>query len=104
MRRVSATATDSVRLAELAGSLSLATDIGLGVALEHGERSALLAVALAEAAGCDAAEARDAFYVALLKTVGCVGDEDFGIRVLGETSGNWIAHMAGGSPPEFLGA
>src|SRR5262245_29222753 len=102
MRRVAT--TESVRLAELATSLSLATDIGLGVALEHGERSALLAVALAEAAGCDESEARDAYYVALLKTVGCTGDEDFGVRALGEDSGNWIAHMAGGSPAEFLGA
>jgi HD-GYP domain-containing protein (c-di-GMP phosphodiesterase class II) len=102
MRRVAT--TESVRLAELAASLSLATDIGLGVALEHGERSAVLAVALAEAAGCDESEARDAFYVALLKTVGCTGDEDFGVRALGEDSGNWIAHMAGGSPAEFLGA
>jgi HD-GYP domain-containing protein (c-di-GMP phosphodiesterase class II) len=91
-------------LAELAASLSLATDIGLGVALEHAERSALLAVVLAEAAGFDESDARDAFYVALLKTVGCVGDEDFGVRVLGEDSGSWIAHMAGGSPAEFLGA
>lgn len=99
-----ATAAESVRLAELAASLSLATDIGLGVALEHGERSALLTVALAEAAGLDENEARDAFYVALLKTVGCTGDDDFGIRVLGEDSGRWIAHMAGGSPAEFLGA
>src|SRR5262245_4759771 len=102
MRRVAT--TESVRLAELAASLSLATDIGLGVALEHGERSALLTVALAEAAGCDEAEARDAYYVALLKTVGCIGDEDFGIRLLGEDSGNWIAHMGGGAPAEFLGA
>jgi HD-GYP domain-containing protein (c-di-GMP phosphodiesterase class II) len=98
------TATENVRLAELAASLSLATDIGLGLALEHGERSALLTVALAEAAGFDESEAHDAFYVALLKTVGCTGDDDFGIRVLGEDSGNWIAHMAGGSPAEFLGA
>ena len=96
--------TESVRLAELAASLSLATDIGLGVALEHAQRSALMTVALADAAGFDADDARDAFYVALLKTVGCTGDEDFGVRVLGEDSGNWIAHMAGGSPAEFMGA
>jgi HD-GYP domain-containing protein (c-di-GMP phosphodiesterase class II) len=96
--------TESVRLAELAASLSLATDIGLGVALEHAQRSALMTVALADAAGFDASDARDAFYVALLKTVGCTGDEDFGVRALGEDSGNWIAHMAGGSPAEFMGA
>ena len=96
--------TESVRLAELAASLSLASDIGLGVALEHAQRSALMSVALAQAAGLDETEAQDAFYVALLKTVGCTGDEDFGVRTLGEDSGHWIAHMAGGSPGEFIGA
>ena len=96
--------TESVRLAELAASLSLATDIGLGVALENGQRSALMTVALAEAAGVGADEARDAFYVALLKVVGCTGDEDFGARVFGEDSGNWIAHMGGAFTGEMLRA
>ena len=73
--------TETVRLAELAASLSLATDIGLGVALENGQRAALMTVALAEAAGVPADEARDAFYIALLKVVGCTGDEDFSARV-----------------------
>src|SRR4029079_3552322 len=102
MRRVSG--TESVRLAELAASLSLASDIGLGVALEHAQRSALMSVALAPARGLADTEESDAFYVALLKTVGCTGDEDFGVRTLGEDSGHWIAHMAGGSPGEFIGA
>ena len=78
------------------GGLSLATDIGLGVALENAQRSALMAVALAEAAGRGRRTRRgDAFYLALLKTVGCTGDEDLGARVFGEDSGNWIAHMGG---------
>jgi HD-GYP domain-containing protein (c-di-GMP phosphodiesterase class II) len=96
--------SESVRLAELAASLSLATDIGLGAALENGQRAALMTVALAEAAGVDADEARDAFYVALLKTVGCTGDEDFVIRVFGEDSGGWIGPMGGAFPAEVLRA
>jgi hypothetical protein len=43
------------------GALSLATDIGLGMPIEHGQRSALLAVALAEAAGLPEAQARHAY-------------------------------------------
>jgi HD-GYP domain-containing protein (c-di-GMP phosphodiesterase class II) len=93
-----------VRLAELAASLSLASDIGLGAALESGQRSALLAVALADAAGLDADEARAAFYVALLKVVGCTGDEDFIARVFGADSGSWIAHMGGAFAGEMLRA
>jgi HD-GYP domain-containing protein (c-di-GMP phosphodiesterase class II) len=96
--------TETVRLAEIAASLSLATDIGLGVALENAQRSALMTVALAEAAGIDAGEARDAFYIALLKTIGCTGDEDFGARAFGENSGSWIAHMGGAFTGEVLRA
>src|ERR1044072_2915726 len=88
---------ENVRLAELAARLSLATDVGLGVALENGQRTALMTVTLAEAAGFDAGEARDAFYVALLKVVGCTGDDDFSVRTMGEESG-WIAHMGGAFP------
>jgi HD-GYP domain-containing protein (c-di-GMP phosphodiesterase class II) len=102
--RAAVAATETVRLGELAASLSLATDIGLGVALENGQRAALMTVALAEAAGVGADEARDAFYVALLKVVGCTGDEDFGARVFGEDSGNWIAHMGGAFTGEMLRA
>jgi HD-GYP domain-containing protein (c-di-GMP phosphodiesterase class II) len=97
-------ATESVRLAELMASLSLATDIGLGAALENAQRSALLAVPLAEAAGLDETEARDAYYLALLKTVGCTGDEDLIVRVFGEDSSAWIAHMGGASPAEMIRA
>jgi len=96
--------SESVWLVELAASLSLATDIGLGVALENGQRSALLTVALADAAGIGADEARDAFYVALLKVVGCTGDEDFSARVFGEDSGSWIAHMGGAFTGEMMRA
>jgi HD-GYP domain-containing protein (c-di-GMP phosphodiesterase class II)/DNA-binding CsgD family transcriptional regulator len=85
-------------------TLSLATDIGLGTAPEHALRSALLATALAEAAGMGEDEARQAFYLALLRTVGCTGDEDYVARVFGEDAGSWITHMGGASPAEMLQA
>lgn len=60
-----------VRLAEIVGSLSLATDLATGWPIEHGLRRSLLAVWLGEALGLDAAELSDAYYVALLGSVGC---------------------------------
>ena len=40
-----------LRLAEAAGVLSLATDLAMGQPLEHGLRTAVLAVRLAQAMG-----------------------------------------------------
>jgi len=95
-------ATEGIRLAELMAALSQATDIGLGTAPEHAQRSALVAVALADAAGLGLDEARQAFYLTLLKTVGCTGDEDMSARIFGEDAGTWIAHLGGASPVEAL--
>jgi HD-GYP domain-containing protein (c-di-GMP phosphodiesterase class II) len=95
-------ATEGIRLAELMAALAHATDVGLGTPPEHAQRSALLAVALAEAAGLGQDEARHAFYLALLKTLGCIGDEDVGNRVFGEDSGDWISYMGGASPGEAV--
>jgi HD-GYP domain-containing protein (c-di-GMP phosphodiesterase class II) len=61
----------TVRLAEVVGSLSLATDLATGKPLEHGLRRGLLAVWLAEELGLGAADLSDAYYVALLGSVGC---------------------------------
>ena len=91
-------ATEAVRLAELMAALSQATDIGLGTAPEHAQRSALVTVALADAAGLGQDEARQAFYLTLLKTIGCTGDEDVTARIFGEDAGTWIAHIGGASP------
>jgi HD-GYP domain-containing protein (c-di-GMP phosphodiesterase class II) len=60
-----------VRLAEVVGALSLATDLGTGQPLEHGLRRALIAVWLGESLGLGRDELRDALYVALLGSVGC---------------------------------
>jgi HD-GYP domain-containing protein (c-di-GMP phosphodiesterase class II) len=95
--------TEAVRLAELTTALSLATDVGLGDPFEHGQRAALIAARLAEVAGLPAAEAQSAFYLAMLKTVGCAGDDDLGFRVLGEDLGEWMGPIGGASMSEALG-
>jgi HD-GYP domain-containing protein (c-di-GMP phosphodiesterase class II) len=60
-----------VRLAEVVASLCLATDLAMGQPLEHGLRRAILAVWLGQELGLGGEELHDAYYVALLGTVGC---------------------------------
>jgi HD-GYP domain-containing protein (c-di-GMP phosphodiesterase class II) len=64
-------ASGGVRLAELVGSLSLATDLATGQPLEHGLRRSLLAVWLGQNLGLPADDLSDVFYVSLLGSVGC---------------------------------
>jgi HD-GYP domain-containing protein (c-di-GMP phosphodiesterase class II) len=59
------------RLAEIVGSLSLATDLASGWPLEHGLRRSLLAVWLGRELGVGEQELSDTYYVALLGSVGC---------------------------------
>lgn len=63
-----------VRLAELIASLSLATDLGLGLPEEHVLRQTIIATRLAELAGVDERERAAIFYVSLLAWVGCIAD------------------------------
>jgi HD-GYP domain-containing protein (c-di-GMP phosphodiesterase class II) len=63
-----------VRLAELVASLSLATDLGLGLPQEHVLRQTVIARRLAQFAGLDEAAQSDTFYVSLLAWVGCIAD------------------------------
>jgi hypothetical protein len=47
---------DRLRLAELASALALATDLAMGQPLEHGLRTTIVAVRLAERRGLDESE------------------------------------------------
>jgi HD-GYP domain-containing protein (c-di-GMP phosphodiesterase class II)/DNA-binding CsgD family transcriptional regulator len=73
-----------VRLAELVGTLSLASDTGTGVPEEAGLRSAATAVRLGELSGASEAERRDAFYLTLLRYTGCTSGADIVARVMGD--------------------
>ena len=63
-----------VRVAELIGALSLATDLGLGQPQEHVLRQTMIARRLAAAAGCSEDDQDTVFYVSLLAWVGCISD------------------------------
>lgn len=95
---------ERLRLAELIGALSLATDLGMGQPLEQALRTCLLAMALGRRAGLGEAELADIYYVALLRFLGCtadahewatlVGGDDIAVRAA-------IAPVLGAPPREF---
>lgn len=62
------------RLVEVVAALSLATDLGLGQAMEHGLRSCLIATRLAEWLDLEQATRDQIYWVSLLATVGCTAD------------------------------
>jgi hypothetical protein len=64
----------SVRLAEVVGTLSLATDLGLGQRFHQGLRSNVLAVRLAWLLGFDDEQLHEAYYLPTLRFVGCTAD------------------------------
>lgn len=63
----------TVRLAEVLGGLTLACDVAGANLPEKALRTAILAVELGRRHGLGEADLRDAFYVSLLRYVGCVG-------------------------------
>jgi HD-GYP domain-containing protein (c-di-GMP phosphodiesterase class II) len=70
------TASGDVRLAEVAGAISLAGDLGFGQPLETGLRVALLGLALADRMELDAEERRRVLYLALARHIGCTANSD----------------------------
>ncbi len=76
-------ASERVRLAELIAALSLATDLGIGVPLEHGLHSTLLAMRLADRLGVDAHSATQTYFACQLFYVGCTADADVAAELFG---------------------
>jgi hypothetical protein len=65
---------DEVRLAELVATLSLGTDLGLGLPMEHVIRLTLISLRLADLLGLDESVRSEAYYSGLLAWVGCHTD------------------------------
>ena len=65
-------------------ALSLATDLGTDVALEHGLQSTLYAMRLAERLGVDQETASQTYYACLLFYVGCTADADVAAELFGD--------------------
>ncbi len=93
-----------IRMAEVVGALSLATDLGTGQPLEHALRTAVLAVRLGELAGASPQELADTYYVSLLHASGCTSNGHEAAQLFGDD----IAHRAAfflidtANPPEVL--
>ena len=79
-----------MRSGELFAALSLATDLGTGQPAEHGLRTCLLALELAELAGLQGDELEDSFYLGLLHSIGCTADAPVTARAFGDD----VAHKA----------
>ena len=74
----------SLRLAEAAAVLSLATDLAMGQPLEHGLRTAVLAVRTAAALGLPEQDLAAVFYTGLLHFAGCTAGSEIDARFLGD--------------------
>lgn len=110
---MSSPAGSEVRLAELVGSMSLATDLGLGQPMEHVLRSCVLGLHIAEDLQLGESERAVAYYVALLAWLGCHADaheqsawfgDDIELRAdkhLADSVGArfMLSHVGRGEPP-----
>ncbi|HEY3895454.1 MAG TPA: HD domain-containing phosphohydrolase [Pseudonocardiaceae bacterium] len=73
-----------LRLAEVVGVLSLASDLAMGEPLEHGLRTTLIATRLAVAMALPEAQRADVFYVALLHYAGCTAEGHIDAQFFGD--------------------
>ncbi len=76
-------APESIRVAEVIAALSLATDLGIGVPLEHGLESTLLAMRLADRLNVDPETATQTYYACQLFYVGCTANADVAADLFG---------------------
>jgi len=73
-----------LRLAEAVGVLSLATDLAMGQPLEHGLRTAVLAVRTAEAMGLSDDDRVTVFYTSVLHFAGCTAESEIDAGFFGD--------------------
>jgi len=72
------------RFRDLLAVIARAADAGMGMPDDHALRGAIIAHALALAAGLSAREARDAAFVSLLRFAGCVAESDLAAATVGD--------------------
>lgn len=91
-----------VRTAELAAALCLATDLGMGLPLEYGLKSTLIAMRLADRLDLDAATRRQAYYVNMLFYGGCTVDAEKQIAYFEEGALQYLQPVMFGGPTEAV--
>jgi len=96
--------TDTIRLAELTGSIARAADAGIGFPPETSLRLCLVAVALARAVGLSDEDTRDVYHAALLRHAGCTASAHEETRIAGDEIDlrSTIAMGDAGSPGDML--
>lgn len=96
----------NLRLAELIGALSLATDLGSGQPMERSLRRCLIAVGLGTAVGLDQDQLQTTYYASLLQYVGCTTEAHEIAAVWSDeiAAGEWFAEIASGQPSEAIAA
>ena len=78
--------SNSLRLAELLASLSLATDIGTGEPMEKAMRACLLAIRFGEKLGLSNSDLQDLYYLTLLRYIGCTASNQLLAAIFGDTN------------------
>lgn len=81
---------NSVRAAELIGSMCLATDLGMGFPFEHGLHATLTTLRLCDALGVDDETVARTYYASLLMYAGCTVDGQQRVSIF---RGNMIDHL-----------
>ncbi len=92
-----------VRLAELLALLSLGTDLGLGMPMEHVMRQCLVALRLADRLKLDDADRGVLYYSGLLAWVGCHSDAYEQAKWFGDDLAMKAGYRAGEGPAQMLG-
>ena len=98
---------ERISAAEVIAALSLATDLSIGFDFEHGLRSTLVAVRLAERLDVDRETAAQSYYACLLQQVGCTADIHMRAKILGDTREavkNHLMPVWFGEPREMVAA
>jgi HD-GYP domain-containing protein (c-di-GMP phosphodiesterase class II) len=93
-----------LRLAEATAVLSLATDLSMGQPLEHGLRTALVAVRMARILNLPEDDQVTVFYTGLLHFAGCTAESEIDARFFGDelAARPRMATVQFGSRPELV--
>jgi HD-GYP domain-containing protein (c-di-GMP phosphodiesterase class II) len=75
---------EQVRTAEVIAALCLATDLGMGLPLEHGLQSTLIAMRLADRLGVASDVGSQTYYGCLLFYIGCTADAEISADLFAE--------------------
>ena len=103
MLREASPEPDTVRAAEVAGTLCLATDLGMGIPFEHGLQTNLIASRLAQRLGVDRETERRVYYGSLLAHAGCTTYAHVSADVFGSPLVENLHPVIFGSQREILG-